>query len=143
TPVSGGTQQYFGQFTDPTLDVTPPSTPGEPSGVSNSPVSIDLSWAASSDPDNGSLTYHVYRDGGADAIADVSSASTSTVSYTDTTVLSGSIHTYAVQADDGVNVSSLGPWSDPIQVQPSNGPILTSLAMLDRDANGRVDAVVA
>ena len=44
-------------------DITPPTDPGMPTGVSNSTSTIDLTWAASTDAASTNLTYRVFRDG--------------------------------------------------------------------------------
>ena len=44
-------------------DTTDPTQPGTPTGVSNSPSTIGLTWAASDDDISTSLRYDVYRDG--------------------------------------------------------------------------------
>ena len=98
------------------VDGFAPTVPGKASGVSNSTSSIDLTWAASTDNVSTTLDYHVFRDGV--DIATVPSASTTTVSYTDTGLDGGSQHTYRVTAvDAATNASGQSPDSDPITVQ--------------------------
>jgi hypothetical protein len=97
-------------------DSTPPTTPGQPAASSPSAGVVNLTWAASTDPDNPSLTYRVYRDGGATAIGQVVSNSGTTVSYTDAGLAQGSVHTYTVDAFDGTNASPQSPASDPVTV---------------------------
>ncbi|MGH2595725.1 MAG: hypothetical protein ACRDH7_07155 [Actinomycetota bacterium] len=142
TLVSGVSQQHFAQFTDPG-DTSVPTVPGTPSGVSNSPTSIDLTWAASSDTDNVTLVYNVYRDGGSVPIGTITSNSSTTVGYHDDGLSPGSTHTYAVDASDGVNTSAPSPSSGPITVQAPDSPVLISLRMFDGNQNGKVDQVVA
>jgi hypothetical protein len=102
----------FGQ----TSDTFAPTKPGKPSGTSNDTSSIDLTWAASSDNVSSSLTYRVYRDGA--QVGQVTSSSTNTVSYTDTPLGAGSVHTYTVDAVDiSNNASAQSNASDPITVQ--------------------------
>ncbi len=105
-------------------DVEPPTVPGTPSGASNAPGSIDLTWTASSDDQASTLSYRVFRDGGSTPIGSVSSASTTTVSFTDTGLESGSTHTYEVEASDGVNTSARSDPSDPITVMAGPPPVL-------------------
>ena len=102
-------------LTDPP-DTTTPSVPGQPSGTSTKVGTVDLTWGASTDPDNATLTYDVYRDGAPSPIAKVTSSSTTTVSFTDTGLVPGSSHTYAVDATDGTNTSAQSTPSDPILV---------------------------
>jgi hypothetical protein len=101
-------------------DTTAPSVPGKPSGVSNTSTTINVSWVASDDDVATSITYRVYRDGGTNAVGTVTSSSTTTVSFTDTSLAPGSTHTYEVTASDGQNTSARSPASDPITVQ--SGP---------------------
>jgi hypothetical protein len=142
TLVSGQSQQHFAQFTDPG-DTTTPTTPGTPSGVSNTPTTIDLHWTASSDPDNSTLIYDVYRDGAPDPVAQVSSNSSVSVSYQDNGLSPGSVHTYTIDASDGVNTSARSAASAAITVQAPDKPVLISLQMFDNSQNGKVDQVVA
>ena len=60
--------------------------------------------------------YYVFRDSGSAPIGSVASASSGTVSFTDSGLVGGSKHTYRVQASDGQNLSQKGSWSSPIVV---------------------------
>ena len=96
-------------------DMTPPTQPGKPSGSSNAPGSIALSWAASDDDVSAEITYHVLRDG--TQVGSITSASTTTVGFTDTGLAPSSTHTYVVVAFDAANnVSTPSDPSDPIIV---------------------------
>ncbi|MGH2596343.1 MAG: RCC1 repeat-containing protein [Actinomycetota bacterium] len=96
-------------------DTTPPTQPGKPSGSSNTPGSIALAWAASSDDTSTQITYQVFRDGG--LAGTVMSASTTTVGFTDTGLAPSSTHTYTVVARDAAdNPSTPSDPSDPITV---------------------------
>ena len=96
---SATTWQSRGMFVyNQVTDTFAPSKPGKPSGTSSTFDSIDLSWAASTDNFAGPLTYRVYRDGV--QIDQVTSSSTSTVTYTDAGLAAGSTHTYTVDAVD-------------------------------------------
>ncbi len=97
-------------------DMEPPTVPGQPSGSSLSPGTIQLSWAASSDDAATTLAYHVFRDQGISPIATVTSSSTTTVPFTDTGLAYGSSHSYVVEAFDGTNVSDPSPESTMIPV---------------------------
>ena len=102
-------------------DTTPPTPPGKPSGVSNSPGTIDLTWAGSTDAVSTTLAYHVFRDG--TQVGTVNS-SQSPVTFRDTGLAGGSTHTYRVVAEDAAgNDSSPSPTSDPIVVQSGVGPV--------------------
>jgi hypothetical protein len=104
-------------------DVDPPSVPGTPTGISDSPGSVQLTWAVSTDDRASSIVYRVYRDGGTAPVGTVTSASTSTVSFTDTGLQGGTSHTYEVDAGDGTNWSAKSAPSDPIAVMDSPGPL--------------------
>jgi Glycosyl hydrolase family 26 len=97
-------------------DEQAPSVPGRPHGVSTSPGAIDVGWAASTDDRATTLVYQVYRDGGASPIGSVTSSSTTTVSFSDSGLAAGSVHTYEVTANDGTNTSARSEASDPVTV---------------------------
>jgi alpha-tubulin suppressor-like RCC1 family protein len=113
----GAGRDYTAALVPGTPDTQPPTSPGTPSAVSSSPGTVTLSWAASADDRATTLTYSVFRDGGGAAVGTVSSASTGTVSFTDTGLAGGSTHTYQVSASDGTNSSGLSPVSNPVTVQ--------------------------
>ncbi len=94
-------------------DSQPPTTPGTPTGVSNSSSSIDLTWSAATDDVSSTLTYRIFRDG--DEVGSLSSASTTTVSFTDSGLAAGSTHSYRVLAEDG--------WGNPGQQSGQSAPI--------------------
>ena len=99
-------------FTAATGDTQPPTQPGKPSGTSTTTSSIDLTWQASTDNTPGALTYRVYRDGNPTPIAQVSSASTTTVGYHDDGLVAGSTHTYRIDARDAAGgTSTMSPVS--------------------------------
>jgi hypothetical protein len=98
----------------PVMDTTPPTAPGQPTGTSPAGGTIQLSWAASTDPAPSSppITYRIYRDADPDPIGE-----TTATSYTDAELEPGSVHTYAVDAVDAAdNESGVGPVSAPITV---------------------------
>ena len=97
-------------------DVTPPSDPGTPTGVSNSTSTIDLSWGASTDNTSTNLTYRVFRDDASNQVDEFQSSSTGTLSFTDTGLWPGSSHTYWVQAIDEATNASNKITSAPITV---------------------------
>ena len=100
-----------------TPDTTPPTVPGTPTAVSTSPGTVSVSWAASTDDRATTITYSVFRDGGSVPIGTVSSASTGTVTFTDSGLVGGSTHTYQVSASDGTNSSALSAASNQVTVQ--------------------------
>ena len=96
-------------------DTTPPSVPGQPTGVANGKTKIDLTWGVSTDDRSTDIVYHVYRDGGSSPVGQVSSGSSTTVSFTDTGLEPGSTHMYTVDAtDEAINTSGQSALSDPI-----------------------------
>ncbi|MEX0990112.1 MAG: hypothetical protein WD206_07440 [Actinomycetota bacterium] len=98
-------------------DSVPPSIPGTPSGTSTRIGEVDLEWGASDDETSDDLTYRVYRDAEPTPVGEVSSSSTTTVTFTDTTAVPGATHTYTVDARDELdNASAESPASAPIQV---------------------------
>ena len=94
------------------VDVDPPTTPGKPTGSSTSPGTISIRWAASQDA-SPPITYRVYRDGGSGMIG-----STTSLSFTDVGLATGTSHTYRVDAVDARSnpPSAKSPASDPIVV---------------------------
>jgi chitodextrinase len=98
------------------------TTPGQPSGVSTTFDSIDLTWSASQGPSQ-PITYRVYRDGNPTAVGSVQSSSTTTVTFKDSGLLPGSTHTYTVDAmDPAGNVSQMSAASAPITVLTETDP---------------------
>ena len=106
-----GNDPFYGRTAE-VPDTSPPTPPGKPTGQSNAPGAITLTWPASSDDLATTLSYSIYRDGAAASIGTVSSSSTTTVSFTDTGLAGGSTHTYVVTASDGQNTSQPSPTSD-------------------------------
>jgi alpha-tubulin suppressor-like RCC1 family protein len=107
-------------------DSTPPTVPGQPVATSTVPGQVDLTWAASTDDLATTITYSVYRDGGASAVGTVVSASTGSVTWSDTGLVGGTTHTYTVTASDGVNSSPPSVASDPVTVASGGGGQLFS-----------------
>ncbi len=107
-------------------DTVAPTVPGRPSATSTSAGRVDLSWAASTDDHATTITYLVFRDGGAGAVGTVSSGSTGQVGWADTGLAGGSVHTYTVSASDGTNTSDPSAASDPVTVASGGGNDLFS-----------------
>ena len=78
-------------------DTTAPSSPTSLTGVGATSTTINLSWTESTD-NVAVVGYNVFRDGGATAIATVSSTN-----FSDTGLGIGSTHTYTVKAFDAAN----------------------------------------
>jgi hypothetical protein len=121
----GAGRDYTAILVGGTSDTVAPTTPGKPTATSPSAGTVRLTWAASTDDQATTLTYDVYRDGGTTAVGSVASASTTTVSYTDSGLAGGSVHTYQVQASDGVNRSAQSAASDPVTVQSGSSTVLS------------------
>jgi chitodextrinase len=93
--------------TPATVSVTTPATPGPdttapsiPTGLSATVVSssqINLSWSASTDPDNapGQLSYRVYRNS-----VQIGTTAAGTTSFSDTGLAASTTYTYTVSAQD-------------------------------------------
>lgn len=108
-------------------DLTPPSAPGTPTGQSNSSSTINLSWTASTDNVSTSLRYQVFEDSETNQVAELTSSSTTSVSYLRSGLAAGSTHTYWVRALDATgNISALAGPSAPITVQEASSAIFES-----------------
>ena len=82
-------------------DTTAPTVPGTPTGSSTAPGTIEITWAASTDPST-PITYRIYRDGAATPVGQ-----TTNLSFTDTELAGGSTHTYTVDAVDAATNASI------------------------------------
>jgi len=80
-------------------DTTTPSAPQNLTATPASESQINLSWDASSDPESGVSYYNIYRDG---ALINTSS----TLSFSDTGLNSGTTYTYQVSAVNGAGLES-------------------------------------
>lgn len=142
TKINRLAQSHFARFSE-NVDISPPTQPGQPVGTATSATAATVTWGASTDDQVHNIVYNVYRDGGSTPVGQVTSASTTTVSFNDTGMAQGSTHTWTVQASDGTNLSPMSEVSDPVTLTNLGYPALESLAVYDRDADGRVDQVVA
>jgi hypothetical protein len=77
-------------------DATPPSVPAALTATAQSPASIQLTWQPSTDAGSGVAGYRVFRDGGATAVATVT-----TPSWLDTGLTANTTYSYTVRAFDG------------------------------------------
>lgn len=120
-------QQGFTRFGGPP-DLTKPRQPKAPTGSSTTAGQVRLSWRATTDDDDETLVYRVYRDGSATPLF-TSAPTRSTfwilpsLSFTDTGLVPGSIHTYRVDAKEanGTNVSAKSAASVPVTVAGTGG----------------------
>lgn len=140
TRVNGVSREHFARFAEG-VDSQPPTVPGRPVGQVAGPTSVELTWPGSDDDLAHSITYFVYRDGSTQPVDSVSAAPGVDASFTDTDLNPGSTHTWAVRASDGANLSGLSASSAPVTLPASDAPVLTGMVMLDRDTDGRVDAI--
>jgi hypothetical protein len=92
----------------PTGDVSAPSTPANLTATATSAFSVQIGWDASTD-NTGVTAYQLLRDG-----APLVTLAGTQTSYTDTAVLAGSTHTYAVRAWDAAN--NISPGTAPVSV---------------------------
>ncbi|MDI5964409.1 LamG domain-containing protein [Streptantibioticus silvisoli] len=109
TTVNGTAQQGLTRFgTGP--DKAPPTAPAMGSTSSVGAGTVQLRWLASTDTDDGTLSYSVYRDGSTTPVWTGTAASywwsRPQVSFTDSGLAPGSYHTYRITASDGTNVAS-------------------------------------
>ncbi len=114
-----GNASPLGPTSDPITvlvpDTTPPTTPGQPTGLADGKTRIELTWTASTDDVSTEIIYRIYRDGDPTPVGEITSSSTTTVSFSDAGLPPGSAHTYTVDAQDGAtNTSGMSPSSDPI-----------------------------
>ncbi|MEV6571256.1 LamG-like jellyroll fold domain-containing protein [Streptomyces sp. NPDC051577] len=110
TLINGQPQQALTRFSSKG-DVGAPTTPVASAG-SVKPGEAQVRWRTSYDQDDSKLTYRVYRNGSATAIATVAAESLEwerpQASWTDTTVKAGQSYTYRVTATDAAgNTSAL------------------------------------
>lgn len=82
----------------PAADTTAPSVPQGLAAEADSDSQISLSWSASTDSGTGVAGYRVYRNGGAAAVATVT-----TTSFTDTGLDAETTYNYTVRAFDGAS----------------------------------------
>jgi Concanavalin A-like lectin/glucanases superfamily len=133
TTVNGLPQQGFARF-EPGPDTTTPGRPAAPAVTSTSAGVASVTFSAVSDPDDGTLTYAIYRDGGRKPIARLKATSwpwaLPVVHYRDAGRARGSRHTYRVTASDGIRTSAKSPASASVKValrSPSRGYARTVL----------------
>jgi len=121
--VNGKGQQGFAVFS-PGPDITVPGRPGQPTVTSTSAGVDSVSFEGSSDRDDGTLTYNIFRDGGKTPIAAVKARSwpwaLPVVHYRDAGLAPGSTHSYRVSASDGPNTSPVSLASAAVKVSATN-----------------------
>ena len=132
-PFNGNTTYYFrvlaynaGGDSSPAIgSATSPDFPNAPSGLTVTSLStsqIDLSW----DGDPAASSYKVFRRTGTGAWVELGTVASGVISYTDTTVIAGSIYTYGVATVNGTSMSGRSPI----------GPALAQNGSSDEDEDG-------
>jgi len=142
TKINALRRLHFARFTE-FVDILAPRVPGQPIATVTGARSATVEWQASTDNVATSIVYTVFRDGVATPVGTVTSASTGTVSFTDTGLAPESTHTWQVSASDGSNVSALSAASDAVTTPVAIGVKMIGLDMLDNDVDGKVDRLVA
>lgn len=131
TTVNGSAQQSLTRLPD-APDIGAPTTPTGLSGSSPVAGRVQVRWLASTDRDDGELTYNVYRNGSSTPIGTVTATSDwwrrPQVSFVDTSVTAGQTYTYRIRAADPVgNTSNL---SGTVSVQASTTTSVYAQAVL-------------
>ncbi|HZD73328.1 MAG TPA: LamG-like jellyroll fold domain-containing protein, partial [Actinomycetota bacterium] len=115
TKVNNKAQQGLTRFGGPP-DLTRPRTPKVPTASSTTAGQVRLSWQATTDDDDETLVYRVYRDGAATPVYTSPPTRSTfwilpTLTFTDTGLTGGSTHSYRVDAKEanGTNVSPRSP----------------------------------
>ncbi len=119
-------QQGLTRFT-PNGGNTAPETPTTaPRVVATAAGTLSVSVEGTSDDNDGSLTYNLFRDGGTTPVATTTAESwpwsLPAVRFTDSGLTAGTSHTYQVSATDGSLTSGRGPASLPVVVGWANPP---------------------
>jgi hypothetical protein len=140
TKINNKDKSHYARFSE-VVDVTPPTKPGTPTATSTGTTTAHLTFGASSDDTVVNIVYNVFRDGGPNPVGEVTSSSTTTVSFDDSGMLPGSTHSWTVQASDGNNNSPMSNVSNTVTLDDPGFPVLTTMSMLDNNANGKVDQV--
>ena len=109
-----------------TSDTTPPTVPTAVSAIAASSSQINLSWTASTDPDNTpiQLSYGVYRKG-----TRIGTTSAGTTSWQDTGLSQATAYSYTVSAQDPAGNSSAQSASVQVTTPPS-APSITSFTAI-------------
>ncbi|MCC6226451.1 MAG: hypothetical protein IT195_08600 [Microthrixaceae bacterium] len=117
--VDGVGQEGVARFTPSGANSAPAAPPAPIATATNAGV-VDIAVPATSDRDDGTLTYRLYRDGGSTPIATqvVESwpFSKPVLRFTDSGLAAGSTHTYTVRANDGTTTSASSPASNTVTV---------------------------
>ncbi len=119
TTVNREPQQGFARF-EAAPDRTVPTTPGTPVATSVQAGRVTVTWRASTDLDDGTLAYRIYRDDGAAPVAEVTGFSRPwlrpVLSFDDVGLAAGASHSYRVEAVANGNVGPRSASSPPVTV---------------------------
>lgn len=109
TTVNGSAQQGLTRFAE-APDSGKPSTPSTPNLTSTAPGEIRVMWRTTTDTDDKTLTYNLYRGTSTTPIATLTADSEfyskPQLAFTDTGLTPGTRYSYRVTASDGTNVST-------------------------------------
>ena len=131
--VNAVAQQGFAIFR-PTPD-TAPGRPTAPTVTSTSAGVDNVTFTGVSDPDDGTLTYSVYRNGVTNPVGTVTATSwpwaLPVLHFEDTGLTAGSSHTYTVTASDGSITSAKSPASASVTVASTSPTVTYQQAVLN------------
>lgn len=130
--VDGVGQEGVARFS-PSGQNSVPSAPAAPIATATNAGTVNVEVPATSDRDNGTLTYRLYRDGGSSPIATQSVESwpfsLPVLRFTDTGLVPGSTHTYTVRATDGINTSGASAPSNAVTVAAVDPPSVADVVL--------------
>ena len=101
-------------------DLVPPSVPAGVTATQTGPQAITVNWQAATDAGTGVTGYHIFRNGGATAIASVAAGQQS---YADSSLLPDTDYYYTVSAYDGAsppNESAVSAASPTVRTSPAS-----------------------
>lgn len=128
--VNGASQEGVARFA-PTGANAAPVTPAAPMATATRAGTVDIAVPATSDRDNGTLTYRLYRDGDSSPIATQTVESwpfsLPVLRFTDVGLAPGSSHSYSVRASDGITTSGASASSNTVTVTASDPAPLASV----------------
>ena len=122
--VNGKPQQGFAIFPAKPDSVYPSNPTTAPTVTSTAAGTVTVQFPAVSSADVGTLNYEIFRDGGKTAIATLTATSwpwaLPVLTYTDTGLTAGSVHSYTYAATDGTHLSGRSPSSASVTVTSTN-----------------------
>jgi hypothetical protein len=117
---------------------TPDTAPGRPTAptVTSTSAGVDnVTFNGVSDPDDGTLTYSIYRNGVTNPVGTVTATSwpwaLPVLHFEDTGLTAGSSHTYTVTAGDGSITSAKSPASASVTVASTSPTVTYQQAVLN------------